>query len=378
MINNTTTVPGLYIHIPFCKSKCEYCDFYSATDTGFIPLFVDAILKEIDAYREEFMVFDTIYLGGGTPSLLSLQQIETILNKIRNTFTLEPDPEITVEVNPADWRREDLRIVRSFGINRVSIGVQSLDDRELLFLGRRHNGKQAMLTVEDSISAGFKNISMDMIYGLPGQSFQRWHDSLLKALTFNPTHLSCYELEVKSSTPLGLRYDSGEFLLQTEDRQRDFFIRTSESLEKAGYIHYEISNFAQSMDKASRHNQKYWDHTPYLGLGPSAHSFNHGRRWWNHASLGDYLRELEDKEKPIKDSEKLDNEQLRMETIMLGLRTRKGIDLGQYERRYGRNLVEENGLLLKELNMNGLIEIKEGFIRPTVAGMAIADSLALL
>lgn len=372
------SVDGLYIHIPFCKSRCAYCDFFSVTNTGLIPRFLNALFKEIDAYGQTFTEFDTVYLGGGTPSLLSITQIEALLEVVRQAFTVLPNSEITIEVNPADWERGDLKELRSMGINRINIGVQSLDERELIFLGRRHNTKQAVQTLEDAVHAGFNNIGVDLIYGLPGQTLDGWRDSLMKTLTFEPSHLSCYELELKPHTPLGLRYKKGEFSLQTEECQRDFFMRTSELLENAGYIHYEVSNFAAGMEMTSRHNQKYWDHTPYLGLGPSAHSFKGQRRWWNHESLMDYCRDLEDDKQPVGDSEMLDIDQLRLEALFLGLRMRKGIDMEQYQRRYGCDLVKEKGLLLKEWAETGLIEITRGIIRPTRAGMAVADAMAML
>ena len=372
------SVPGLYIHIPFCQSRCAYCDFFSVTDTGLIPRFLNALFKEIYASSQNFTEFDTVYLGGGTPSLLSITQVEAILDKIRHTFTIQPEPEITIEVNPADWERQDLKDLRSLGINRINIGVQSLDEQELIFLGRRHNTEQAMNTIKDAFHAGFDNIGLDLIYGLPGQTLDGWIDTLKKSLTFDLSHLSCYELELKTDTPLGLRYKKGEFSLQTEESQRNFFLQTSELLEDAGYIHYEISNFATDMEMASRHNQKYWDHTAYLGLGPSAHSFKGQRRWWNHKSLIDYFGDLENGRLPVSGSEMLDIDQLRMEALFLGLRMRKGIDMKIYQLRYGYDLMKENGPLLREWSDTGLIEIKDGIIRPTRAGMAVADALALL
>jgi oxygen-independent coproporphyrinogen III oxidase len=378
MIVDKTPVPGLYLHIPFCRTKCAYCDFFSVTDTGLIESFLDALSREIDTYQEEFAEFDTIYFGGGTPSLLSLAQIEALLDKIRGAYRILPDTEVTIELNPADWGRKELGMLRGLGINRISIGVQSFDDNDLIFLGRRHNRGHAIRTLEDAINAGFDNISIDLIYGLPGQTFEQWQVSLMDALSFEPAHLSCYELELKPLTPLGIRYEQGELPERTEDSQYNFFMKTSELLEESGYIHYEVSNFAFGMEKASRHNRKYWDHTSYLGLGPSAHSFNNGKRWWNHESVKGYIHDLDALKRPVSCSEPLTSEQLRMETLFLGLRTKRGIDIEQYRCRYGYDLTKEEGLVLFELEKAGLIEIKDGFIRPTRSGMAVADSLAQL
>jgi oxygen-independent coproporphyrinogen-3 oxidase len=378
MITEMPPVPGLYVHIPFCKTKCGYCDFFSITDTRLMESFLNALSKEIDTYGEEFAEFDTIYLGGGTPSLLSLYQIEVLLDKIHNAYHVLPHTEITIEINPADWGRKDLEMLRCLGINRISIGVQSFDDNELIFLGRRHNRAQAIRTLEDAINAGFGNVNIDLMYSLPGQTLDQWQVSLKDALSFQPAHLSCYELELKPHTPLGIRYDNGEFPFRTEDSQYLFFMKTSEFLEESGYIQYEVSNFAFGMEKASRHNRKYWDHTPYLGLGPCAHSFNKGKRWWNHESIEDYTRDLDALKRPVSGSEILDHEQLRMEALFLGLRTKKGIDMEQYRGRYGYDLTQEEGPGLRQLEKTGLMEIKDGFICPTRTGMAVADSLAQL
>jgi oxygen-independent coproporphyrinogen-3 oxidase len=368
---------GLYLHIPFCSRKCGYCDFFSVPDAGLIPRFLEALHREIDLYRGEFTGFDTIYLGGGTPSLLSIRQLETLLEKIRQSFDILPDPEITIETNPADLGRQELEVLKGLGFNRISIGIQSFHDRDLGFLGRRHTGAQAVQALEDALAARLGNIGIDLMYGLPGQTRDAWESNLMKAVGFQPAHLSCYELEIKAGTPLGNRYEKSEFHRLPEETQRGLFMMTSEVLESHGYTHYEVSNFARDMDRASRHNRKYWDHTPYLGLGPSAHSFRDRRRWWNHTSLGDYLRDLNEGKRPVCDCETLDSGQMRMEAVFLGLRTKQGIDLERFRLRYGGDLLAEKGAVLAEWQSTGLVEIRDGFIRPTLSGMAVADSLVL-
>ena len=339
---------------------------------------IHALLLEIEAYGEEFRDFDTLYIGGGTPSLLPLHLLEKLLERVHDVFTIHPGTEITIEINPADWGRVELSAARNLGVNRVSIGIQSFDNAELALLGRRHTSEQAVHTLEDAVSTGFDNLSLDLIYGLPGQQYRQWQASLEQALVFRPAHLSCYELEIKPDTPLGKRFDKGDFSMPTEEEQREFFMSTSEFLEEAGYIHYEISNFASAMDRASRHNQKYWRHTPYLGLGPSAHSYKDGKRWWNHDSVRCYLGDCTAGKRPIAGFEDLSREQLRLEALFLGLRTKKGIDLGDYRGRYGCDLMAEKGPVLEELHRAGLVEITETSVHPTRAGMAIADSLVLL
>jgi len=371
-------MPGLYIHIPFCRTKCSYCDFFSITDTGPMDDFIRALCREAETRRGEFPAFDTIYVGGGTPSVLPVKFIETILTTVRRTFTILPDAEITIEVNPADWGLPELKSLRGMGVNRLSIGVQSLNDKELRLLGRRHTAEQAMRTLENVSSAGFENVCIDLIYGLPGQSIPMWQETLSKALSHAPAHLSCYELEIKKNTPLGRRFMHGEYVQGPEEQQRGFFMQTSVFLSGRGYLHYEISNFARGMDRASRHNLKYWDHTPYLGLGPSAHSFHHNRRWWNHGSVQNYVRDLDAGKQPVGGAEELTREQLALEALFLGLRTSRGIDTETYTRRYGIDLMAEHGPALEEWQRAGLVEITHGSIRPTLGGMAVSDRLALL
>ena len=378
MMPGECTAAGLYIHIPFCKTRCAYCDFFSVTDTGLIERFITSLLREIDSYTGEFREFDTVYIGGGTPSLLTLRQLRALLERVRDVFAILPGAEITIEINPADWGRRELTAARGLGINRISIGIQSFDDAELSLLGRRHSRIQAIRTLDEASVAGFDNLSFDLIYSLPGQMLHQWQASLEQALTFKPSHLSCYELDLKPGTPLEIRYDQGALPIRTEDVQHEFFMMTSEFLEKAGYIHYEISNFARSIDRASRHNQKYWDHSPYLGLGPSAHSYKERKRWWNHDSLRDYVTDCTNGKRPIAGSEELSMEQMRLEALFLGFRTKKGIDLTQYRLRYNSDLMAEKGPELHELQRAGLIEITEGSIRPTRSGMAVADSIIML
>jgi len=374
--------PGLYIHIPFCLSKCLYCDFYSLTSISAVPDFLDALFKEMEMYRNRFNPFDTVYIGGGTPSLLSPQQLESILISVKENFILisnpEITPEITIETNPADLNRSFLESMREIGINRINIGVQSFNQKILNFLGRRHTAKQAISAVEASRKAGFHNIGLDLIYGVPAQDIESWLDTLKQALVFSPEHISCYQLTLESKTPLGIRYQAGEFSLPGEELQYEFFMKTSEFLEDAGYIHYEVSNFARGKEHTSRHNQKYWDHSPYLGLGPSAHSFQCNQRWWNHRSLDQYLAAINAGNLPVEGTETLTMEQLRLEALYLGLRTKKGISLQDFKNRYHTDLFTEKKKILAKLEEEGFISIQDGYLHPTQSGLAVADSLSLI
>lgn len=343
-----------------------------------VPIFLKALLKEMDMHRSFSDTFDTIYIGGGTPSVLTADHLEIILNHIFRLFTINSGAEITIEVNPADLYTDYLKSLQRLGFNRLNIGIQSFDDHILSFLGRRHDKKQAVSSINSAIETGFDNIGLDLIYGIPGQNISLWLNTLRQALLFNPSHLSCYQLTIETDSPLGIRYQKKDFTMPCEDDQYDFFMKTSEFLEEAGYIHYEVSNFAKDMSLASRHNQKYWDHSPYFGLGPSAHSFDGRKRWWNYQSISEYIVALEKDNLPVESSETLSEEQLKLETLFLGLRTKRGIHLPSFSQLYHHELLSEGKMILSRLELAKLIEIKDGYLRPTRAGLAVADSLALI
>ncbi len=370
--------PGLYVHIPFCLSKCPYCDFYSSTSLSAFPHFLDALIKEMKMYRSRFNPFDTVYIGGGTPSLLTPQQLERILASIRENFNLLSNTEVTMEINPADLNRSYLESIREAGINRINIGVQSFDQDLLAFLGRRHSVKQAISAIEASRKAGFHNIGFDLIYGLPEHTTDSWLDILKRAVVFAPEHLSCYQLTLEAHTPLGKRYQAREFSIPGEDLQYEFFMKTSQFLEESGYIHYEVSNFAKGTEYTSRHNQKYWNHSPYLGLGPSAHSFQDNRRWWNHRSIDQYVTAINAGNSPVEETELLTMEQLRLEALYFGLRTRKGVNLEDFRSRYQYDFLVEKKETLSKLQEEGFLSLQDGHLSPTPTGLAVADSLSLI
>jgi oxygen-independent coproporphyrinogen-3 oxidase len=369
---------GLYIHIPFCLSKCGYCSFYSIKSVTLIPKYLVALKKEIKYYSNVFSSFDSIYLGGGTPSLLSIGQLETIFKAINKSYRIDPHAEITMEVNPGDVSLEYFQSLRSISINRLNIGIQSFDDNVLRFLGRRHNSAEAVYAINDSRKAGFDNIGIDLIYGVYGQKISLWKKTLQKALSYSPEHISCYQLSLETGTPLHKEYALQGIHLPAEKEQLKFFRGTADELEKAGYIHYEVSNFARKDKFKSRHNQKYWQHVPYLGLGPAAHSFLGNRRWWNTSAVKTYLKEIAQDKMRVENMEILSAEQLQLEALFLGLRAKAGIDLSRYKTRYGVNLLVDKKTIIESLKKNKLVEVKDGFLRPTRAGMAVADSLALI
>ena len=376
-----TALPGLYIHIPFCIRKCAYCAFYSITDPARIPDFLAALRREMSLNKGVHREFDTVYIGGGTPSVLAASDLERLIDDIRTAFTITSDAEITLEANPGDITAGLLATLRSAGVNRLNIGCQSFDDETLAFLGRRHQARQALEAIPMARDAGFDNLGIDLIYGLPGPSgdaFAIWLATLRTTLSFHPEHLSCYQLTVEADTPLAALRQEGKMAIPDNDLQARYFFRTAEILEEAGYQHYEVSNFAREDRFHSRHNSKYWNHTPYLGLGPAAHSFDGRQRRWNHRSVAAYLKDLAAGKPPVADSEVLSDEQLRLEALFLGFRTRRGIHLEDFKRRYGQDLLVEKREILRKLTEDSLVEIRNGFLMPTRAGMAVADSLALI
>ena len=362
---------GLYIHIPFCRSKCYYCDFYSIASKRPIPRYLEALKIEVGLYSGRFESFDSLYLGGGTPTLLDPGEIEEILDCLYGHLVFSSDVEKSIEANPCDMNAEKIAGLKNLGFNRINLGVQSFNDRDLMFLGRAHRARDAEKAIEGLRSAGFNNIGIDLIYGLGGQDIGGWIETMEKAVSYMPEHLSCYQLCIEKRTILGRMREKGLINTPDEERERSFFITTSEFLEDKGYIHYEISNFAKERAYYSRHNCKYWNHVPYLGLGPSAHSFDGDRRWWNYRSVRRYCDALKKGYTPVDGSEGLSDEQKRIESISLGLRTLDGVDI--------REMEHDPGLRKKisELEESGYINVHSNRIIATREGFLVADLLPL-
>jgi oxygen-independent coproporphyrinogen-3 oxidase len=366
-----TPPAGLYIHTPFCRSKCPYCDFYSIASTSLVPGWLEALKKEILFYRDKFPYFDTIYFGGGTPSLLDIDIIERILNTVKSEYRFKEDTEITFEANPCDMTPGKINGLKSLGISRINLGVQSFNDDELYFLGRRHRGTDSERVLTGLNRAGFENRGIDLIYGLKSQTLKSWQRTLEQALDFSPEHISCYQLTIGGKTVFNKMKNKGILEDLAEDEAGAFFIHTTDFLEKNGYLHYEVSNYAKDMKYKSRHNIKYWDRTPYLGLGPSAHSFDGKKRWWNHRSIKKYRANLMNGESPVENFEILTGEQEILEKLVLGLRTSDGLDmkiLSSYQDSIKR---------IKELEASEHLIVKEGKITPTKKGLLVADQLPL-
>ena len=371
--------PGLYLHIPFCSAICPYCDF--AVLTGGPEKrrrFADHLISEISLWtpdRSRFEGIDTIYFGGGTPSALAPEDIDRILGAARANLSIQDGTWVSFEANPEDVNPESVQAWRDLNVRFLSLGIQSFDVDALKFLGRRHDPEKARSSVETARTAGFDTISIDLIYGLPGQPFEIWRRTLEQAVALRPDHISCYQLTFHEGTPFGFRLERGKMHELPEEAQAEIFLFTHEFLRDHGYPAYEVSNFARSPEHRSRHNQKYWHHIPYLGLGPSAHSFSGMHRWWNERKLGPYEKRIGNGERPVADSEELTREDLALEALMLGLRTAEGIDLDEFRRRYNVDIRRQNSRLIEKLTSEGLAEARQDQLILTLAGLTIADSL---
>lgn len=373
---------GLYIHIPFCVRKCHYCDFYSQTELSLKPRFLKALIAEIEQVSAEGLSFDTLYIGGGTPSVYECNDIGQIVAAISQNFDCLPDSEITIEVNPASASLEQLKGYREAGINRINIGVQSFNQKNLDFLGRIHTSAKACKAITEAHRAGFKNIGLDMIYGLPGESEQAWQRDLEQATQYRPAHIACYMLTYEKGTPLHSDLKSGRVQPLSDEHVRVLYEATSEVLEDSGYFQYEISNFARKeKDPAtniSRHNLKYWTRAPYIGLGPSAHSFIKSQRYWNQLSVDRYLAAIESGRPPIAEREVLTAEQEMIEAIYLGLRMTQGIDLTWFRQKFGIDFSERFKDLIADLEKKEYIEVSAKHAALTRQGKVFLDSIAAM
>jgi oxygen-independent coproporphyrinogen-3 oxidase len=375
---NRTSKAGIYIHIPFCQSKCGYCDFYSVTDLALRSEFIRALSREIASYaqHQEFQAeYDTIYLGGGTPSLLTVKEISLILERIRENYIISPDAEITLETNPGTVDREKLRALRNTGINRISIGVQSFSDAELKLLGRIHTPQQAKNTLQQAKASGFAEVGIDLIFALPGQTLDDWRFSLEQAVSFQPEHISVYSLIVENGTPFYELRAAGSVQFPGADQETDYFIQAENILQQSGYIHYEVSNYALAEQHLARHNFKYWQHTPYLAFGPSAHSFWPYRRWQNCRSLADYLKELQHDKLPVVYNEKLSAKQIINEYILLALRTYQGINLYDFNRAFKCDFRVRYHRPITILTGKNLASLDRNYFKLTAQGMLLCDEI---
>jgi oxygen-independent coproporphyrinogen-3 oxidase len=378
---HTDRTVGLYVHVPFCERKCEYCDFYSIESRALLGRFVEAVRREIteSAVRCAGLIVDTVYFGGGTPSLLAADQVESMLTVMRAGYRLGQDAEVTLEVNPGTVDVQALGAFRGVGINRLSIGVQSFDEDELRFLGRIHSAADARACIRAARTAGFDNLSLDCIYSLPGQTAENWRRTLEEAAGFAPEHLSAYSLIVEEGTPLFRSVQEGRVVPNSDGDEARLYELTMAFLETHGYEHYEVSNYARPGFR-SRHNSRYWRHESYLGFGPAAHSFWRknrtapAQRWSNSANVAAYCDLLFRGESPISVTETLSERDLINERIFLGLRS-GGLDLELLHEELGFSLSAGQGDTVRGLVQEGRAVLDGRHLRLTLRGYMICDEI---
>jgi putative oxygen-independent coproporphyrinogen III oxidase len=366
---------GIYIHIPFCKKLCFYCDFYHVITPDNNSGFINYLIKEL-VLRKEYLVnkpVTTIYLGGGTPSVCSLKDLEKLLAEIHKNYIVEPGCETTIELNPDDVNPGYLSGLKILGVNRLSLGVQSWRDLDLKILNRRHNSAQAASALKEAFKAGFENVTMDLIYGIPGMSISDWESNLDFTFSFDIKHLSAYHLTIEKGTVFGKMKEKGLLSEIEEDESAALFNRLIEKAESAGFIHYEISNFSKP-GFMSVHNSNYWKQVPYLGLGPSAHSFNGYSRQWNISDLNGYIKALKSGASYF-EREELDSNARFNEYIMTSLRTMWGIDLDLIEKNFDKEGYDYVVNLSSKFKGYGLMKQDKKNLVLTNQGKMISDNI---
>ena len=370
---------GLYLHIPYCLHKCGYCDFNSHPENQVESVqYVEALLKELKFYSTTLKSYNvpTIFMGGGTPTILPPSQLKKILDTVRQSFNLSPDCEITIEANPATIKLETLQEIHAAGYNRISIGVQSFDEKELQLLERVHNEKEIHSTVHRARSANFENLSMDLMFALPDQSREKWQSHLKQATAKNPDHLSTYNLTIEPETAFFKLHEKGKLCLPHEDIQLEMYETTIQVLEDAGYSQYEISNFSKP-GMESQHNINYWNNGEYLGVGAGASSYLNGERSKNINLPSIYIREIETKASAVDTRERLEPLQAMGETLMLGLRLLKGVSIDVFENRFQVSFQKVYGKVVESLLNQELITLNENRIALSRKGLFLADSVIL-
>lgn len=366
---------GIYIHIPFCKSRCIYCGFYSTTNKELKERYVDALIREIHIRKDDFARLgtslspsstSTVYFGGGTPSSLSVCDIERIVGALESTFNGTPS-EVTLEMNPDDVTKDYIKAVRQMGINRISMGIQTFDDSRLQFIRRRHNASQAEKAVMTIREEGIHNVSIDLMFGFPNQTMDEWVTDIDKAIALHPTHISAYSLMYEEDTPLFRMLQKGEINQIDDETSLAMYTELINRLTANGYEHYEISNFAMPGYR-SVHNSSYWHDTPYLGFGAAAHSYNKDTRSWNIPDLKKYIESIESGVLPS-ESEVIDADTHYNDLITTALRTREGLNLDDLPQKY-----REYALVNASKSINEhLLEATDSHIRLTREGLFVSD-----
>lgn len=367
---------GIYIHIPFCKQACHYCDFHFSTSMKYKDEMMEALVREIDL-RKNYLngeVINTIYFGGGTPSIVPVKDIDKLIKKIHQNFEISSLVEVTLEANPDDLNKEHLQQLHQIGINRLSIGVQSFFNKDLEWMNRAHHKDEALDCIRRAQDIGIENISIDLIYGTPGLTDQEWLQNILTALELEVPHISSYALTVESKTALGNWVEKGKVKPMDEEQAASQFEILMEELESNGFEHYEISNFARP-GYYSKHNSSYWEGAKYMGIGPSAHSFDKNSRQWNVANNNKYIDEI------FRDQLPMEVEQLKLndrfnEYLMVSFRTSKGVSKKYIEDEFGSSILSQFEESVKEFKNNNWVKLENDYYKTTKSGKLMADKIA--
>ena len=365
-----------YIHIPFCDHKCIYCDFYSVITTDTISSFLKSLKEEINYYGDRYSsnrIITSIFFGGGTPSLMEPGYLHEIISAVKDNFNLKEDSETTMETNPGTVDIKKLAEFRKTGINRISIGIQSFNDDELKFLTRIHDSETAKKTIRETIEAGFKNVSIDLIFNLPKQTKQIWLSNLKQAIQLPIKHISTYSLILERGTILNKMVLDGKVKMQNDDYDADLYETTIDFLTQNGFYQYEVSSFAKPGFECL-HNNSYWHYKDYLGFGTSAHSFIDGKRWWNYSSVKKYVHEVAKNGNAVANHEQITSKESHSEYVMLAMRS-SGIELKSYKKRFGNDWLKKNNSYFEELLKKDLILFDDEVLKHTAKGYTLCDEI---
>lgn len=368
---------GIYVHIPFCRKACTYCDFHFSTNLSRKAEMVEAISREASLRKDFFATkkpLDTLYFGGGTPSLLQKEDWETLLSNLHHEFDFKEGFEFTVECNPDDLTQENLLTLRETGVNRLSIGVQSFRDEDLQLMNRSHNAGQARNSILWAREAGFENLTADLIYGMPNMDLNTWQENVETMLSLGVNHISAYALTVEEKTALSYQVEKGAVQIPEDETYEEHYFLLIDLLKAAGFEQYELSNFALP-GHLSKHNSSYWHGEPYLGLGPSAHSFQGNTRLWNLANNAHYIQKIQKDELPAESSEELSAKDQVNEYLLTHLRLSQGIDLNELQEKHGHDLMKASRPEIEVYQEEGLM-VREGpNLRLTRSGKMLSNAI---
>jgi len=365
---------GLYVHIPFCVKKCNYCDFNSFETLELIPEYLKALKKEISNLKKHRFNATTVYIGGGTPTILTNNQLFSLLNELHKSINIAKNAEITIEANPGTLTREKLHLLKTMGINRLSIGLQAYQNSMLKIMGRIHTVEDFEYNFKAARNIGFNNINVDLIFGLPNQRLQDFEKTLRRVLCLSPEHISCYALSIEEGTKFHKWQKDGRLSLPSDDDERKMYYEAIEALTRVGYNHYEISNFAEP-GRECKHNLVYWTYKDYLGLGAGAHSFLDNKRFNNHPIILDYIKSIKNSSTAISNIESISDQEQQAEFCFMGLRLLKGLSKDTFKQRFHKEITQVYKSTIDKLKKQGLLQENSENLRLTALGLDFANEV---